>query len=134
MTNGDLIERIQGIIFNKSSCIYADSAEPDRIEEIKRAGFNILPADKSVKDGIDLMKRLQLKISKSSSNIIKEIRAYSWKKDKDKNVLDEPVKFKDHAMDAIRYAVFTHPTLRYGPLDNDSFGTDGERMTAEQRW
>jgi phage terminase large subunit len=37
----------------------------------------------------------------------KGIRSYKWKVDKDGKVLDEPVKFMDHAMDAIRYAVFT---------------------------
>jgi hypothetical protein len=44
--------------------------------------------------------------------MLKEIKGYKWRtdntgkviKDKDK---DEPVKFLDHSMDAMRYAIFT---------------------------
>jgi len=43
--------------------IYADSSEPARIEEISRAGFDIRPADKSVKDGIDFCKRRKVHVS-----------------------------------------------------------------------
>jgi phage terminase large subunit len=40
-------------------------------------------------------------------NVQKEIKSYKWKTDKDGKVLDEPVKFNDHSMDALRYGVFT---------------------------
>ena len=33
---------------------------------------------------------------------------YHWRKDKNDNQLDEPVKFKDHLIDAMRYAIYTH--------------------------
>ena len=36
--------------------------------------------------------------------------SYKWKKDKNDNVIEEPVKANDDAMDACRYAVFTHLT------------------------
>ena len=90
--------------------IFADSAEPQRIEEIYRAGFDIHPARKiSVRDGIDFVKRFKLYIDKESTNIIKEIKFYSYKVDKNGKVLDEPVKLNDHAMDAIRYAITNFP-------------------------
>ena len=110
LTNADLIDRLRRIVESTNSSIYADSAEPNRIEEIRRAGFNIYPANKSVKDGIDFVKRHRLYIHASCTNVIKEIESYKWKKDKDGNVLEEPIKFMDHAMDAIRYAIFTHFT------------------------
>lgn len=108
LTNSDLIEKLQGIIKEKNRCIYADCAEPNRIEEIQRAGFNVYPSDKSVKDGIDAVKRKEIHIHKASDDLIKEKRGYKWKEDKDSNVLDEPVKFNDHLMDAERYAIYTH--------------------------
>lgn len=108
LTNEDLIQLLRDIIPNKNDCIYADCAEPNRIEEIKRAGYNIHPSDKSVKDGIDFVKRAKIHIHKNSANLIKEKRSYKWKEDKDGNVLDEPLKYADHIMDAERYALYTH--------------------------
>jgi len=106
LTNSELTSILEKKV-QKHEDIYADSAEPARIEEIRRKGLNIYPAIKSVKDGIDLVKRHKLHISGECTNFIKEIQAYKYKKDKDGNVLDEPVKFLDHAMDAVRYALYT---------------------------
>ena len=99
---------MENLIPDKDRSIYADSAEPARIEEIRRAGFNIYPSDKSIKDGIDFIKRQKLHILKDSVNLIKEIGGYKYKEDKDGNVMDEPVKFRDHLVDAMRYAIYTH--------------------------
>jgi phage terminase large subunit len=104
LTNSDLIQRLKPLKIDKSA-IYADAAEPQRIQEFHQAGFTIYPADKSIKDGIDTVKRYQLHIHPDSPNLIAEIRGYSYRKDKDGRVLEEPVKFKDHCMDAMRYAI-----------------------------
>ncbi len=40
--------------------------------------------------------------------MIQELRGYKWREDKNGNKLDEPVKFRDHLMDAMRYALYTH--------------------------
>lgn len=108
LTNQDLIEKMKELILDRSRYIYADSAEPARIDEIARAGFNIHPAEKSVKDGIDFVKRQKLHILKDSVNLIKEINGYKYREDKDGNALEEPVKFRDHLMSAMRYAIYTH--------------------------
>lgn len=100
LTNADLIERLT---HEKRADIYADSAEPQRIEEIYRAGWNIYPANKDVKMGLDVCKRQTIYITKRSVNLIKEIRGYSNKKDKKGLLLEEPVKFNDHACDSGRY-------------------------------
>jgi len=107
LTNQDLITRLDNII-GKGKLIYADGAEPARIEEICKAGYICMPADKEVKDGIDYVKRHHLMITKDSINTLKEISGYKYREDKDKHVLEEPVKFNDHAMDALRYALYTH--------------------------
>jgi phage terminase large subunit len=56
---------------------------------------------------------MPLYITDRSVNLLKEIRSYKWKTDKDGKVLDEPVKFNDHGCDALRYAVFTKLTAPY---------------------
>jgi len=119
LTNSELIERMKQVIFNPSSPIYADCAEPQRIQEIYNTQrFNIKESNKSVKDGIDYVKRYKLHIHKDSANLIKEIQGYKWKEDKNSNIFDEPVKFNDHALDATRYAIFTHlkDNLSLNPL------------------
>jgi len=106
-TTKDLINWMDQNQISKQSPIYADSAEPDRIKEIYSSGYNIHPAKKDVTAGIDLVKSLKLRIHSSSSNLISEIRTYKYKETKDGQVLEEPVPFNDHILDAVRYALFT---------------------------
>ena len=115
LTNSELIMMLKDILPAHAS-IYADAAEPQRIAEIRKAGLNCRSADKSVKDGIDKMKRMKVYVTRRSTNILKERQGYKWKEDANGNLVDEPVKFNDHALDAIRYAVHTHslkPSGRY---------------------
>jgi len=117
LTNADLIARLNELIQRRTNFIYADAAEPARIEEIKRAGFNIWPADKNVKQGVDFIKRFQIVISPDSVDLQKEIKSYKWKTDKDDKILDDPIKINDHALDAMRYAAYTYGS-KYWTQDN----------------
>jgi len=113
LTNSQLIEKMKDIIPEEKRGLpfYCDSAEPQRIEEISTAGFNCLPADKSknsVKDGIDFCRRQKYHTLSTNINLNKEVSIYRYRQDKDGNSLEEPVKFKDHLMDAKRYADYTH--------------------------
>lgn len=131
LTNSDLITKLHELIPPplRGCVIVADSAEPDRIEEIYKAGFNIHPAVKgknSVKDGIDKVKRFRTLIHNESTNLIAEKRAYKWKQDKNGNILDEVVPFKDHLMDAERYCIsllnFDRPEIiEVGQYDLNSY-------------
>lgn len=108
MTNADIIAQMKAN--SVKQVIYADPAEPASIETIYQAGFNIKPAVKgagSVFAGIMFMKGFKVHIFESP-NIEKESRFYKWAEDKAGKSLDEPVKVKDHAVDAIRYAIYTH--------------------------
>lgn len=118
LTNSQLIAKMQILIPDKAKEIFCDSAEPARIEEIYGSGFNAHPSDKSVRDGIDYVKRQKIHVTKDSPDIIKERRSYSYKKDKSGRILDEPIKFADHSMDGIRYALYTNslklePSIRW---------------------
>ncbi len=100
LTNSDLIGLLKQL---PRLDMHADSAEPQRIEEICRAGLNCYPAMKDVQLGIDTVKRHKIHITKRSIHLIKEVRGYHRKKDKDGRILEEPVKFDDHCCDSFRY-------------------------------
>jgi phage terminase large subunit len=114
LTNSQLIKRIKSLINDneRKNCIYADCAEPGRIEEIYKAGFNIKPCDKSVKDGIDFIQSLEIYTNPDNINFNNELEIYCYKKDKNGNFLDEPVKFIDHSMDAMRYAIYSYSRIK----------------------
>jgi len=86
--------------------VYADSAEPKSIEEIRRAGIKkILPVTKgtdSINYGIQLMQGQSYLITKQSTSLIKELRGYCWDKDKSNKTLNKPCG-ADHGVDALRY-------------------------------
>lgn len=105
LTNADLIEQLK-LLVPKGELIVADSAEPQRIAEIARAGFRIEPAFKGHKETIDFVKSKGLRIHEGSENLLREIKRYSWKVDKNGKATDEVVKFDDHGLDGGRYASF----------------------------
>lgn len=106
LTNNDLIEKMKELNITEEDEIYPDMSEPARLEELKRAGFNVLDSDKEVKAGIDFIKSRKIYVTKRSVNLIKELRSYSWKT-KNERLLDEPVKENDHLIDATRYAIYS---------------------------
>lgn len=109
LTTNDLIARYHQLGMTKTGEIFCDCAEPKTIEELYRAGYNVKESDKDVWAGIQKVKSMPLYITENSVNLLKEIKNYKWKLDKDGNVKpeEEPVKMNDHALDALRYAVFT---------------------------
>lgn len=102
LTNADLIEKLT---HEERAEIYADSAEPDRIAEIGKAGWAIFPANKDVKMGLDVVRRQPLYITKRSVETIKQIRNYRRQIDKrTSKVLEDPLKVEDDGPDSGRYA------------------------------
>lgn len=89
-----------------SVLIVADSARPEIIAEIKRAGFRIIGADKnsgSVMRGINYVQERQ--IIYCGSDLKREYLAYAWRKKRSGELIDEPQDGNDHLMDALRYAI-----------------------------
>lgn len=110
LTTADLIKEMEVVIPPawRRRPIYADPSEPDRIEEIHRAGFNVKPADNAVLDRIMFLKRFRRLSLAQNDRTNREFRGYKWKKDRLGKVLDEPVKWEDHSPDAVGYGVWTH--------------------------
>jgi phage terminase large subunit len=111
LTTSDLIARLPALGVNPDAPMYCDAAEPDRIEELQRAGYNALPADKgqgSVRAGIDFVKRHRIHVGGPAGEKARaEWKAYRWKKTRGV-IQDDPAHDDSHAPDAGRYAAFTH--------------------------
>jgi len=112
LTNNQLIERLLEIIPKEDRGlhpIYADAQEPQRIEEIRMAGFWCEKATKDVKPGLDFCQRLNDHIvdSDEAEPYKKEIKGYSWMTDQNGRPQEAPIKFNDHYMDAKRYGAYT---------------------------
>ena len=101
MVNSDIAKVLpSGVV------IYADSSEPKSIEEIRRYGKTIKGVTKgkdSINYGIDVMQRQEYLVTKSSTNLIKELRSYCWDVDKQGVRMNKPIDHFNHAIDALRY-------------------------------
>ena len=101
MLNSDIAKELP-----KHVVVYADSAEPKSIEEIRRQGITIKGVTKgkdSINYGIDVMQRQDYLVTANSTNLIKELRAYCWDTDKTGVRLNKPAGGNDHIIDALRY-------------------------------
>ena len=111
LTTADLIGKLPGLGVEQVTPIYCDSAEPDRIEELRRAGYYALPADKgpgSVRAGIDFMKAHRIHVGGPAGQKARaEFSAYRWKKVRG-IIQDDPAHDDSHAPDAVRYAAHAH--------------------------
>lgn len=115
MVNGDIADVLRGQGVPRWIHIWADAAEPKSIAEIGAAsGCNVLPCDKSAPVRSDRLKfqllwmqGWSIHVTKRSLNLIRELRNYTWAKDRDGKLTDRPVDVFNHALDAMRYALFS---------------------------
>jgi len=119
LTNSDIAKVLRDNEVHRSDVVICDSAEPKSIDEIHAHGFNTHGARKgkdSVKNGIQFLHSRPLLITARSVNLIRELRNYKWKEDKNGKQLNEPVDNFNHAIDAMRYAITFNQT-------NPNFGS-----------
>jgi len=102
LTTTQLIEKMDALNVDKNIEIMADYSRPEIIAEMNTAGYDVHNANKVVKKGIDNIKTFGV-FCQEDKQIMKEYENYKWKKIGDQ-IMDEPVKLYDDAMDAIRYA------------------------------
>ena len=109
MLNSHIIGKLESLKIKKNyDEIIADSAEPKSIQEIHNAGYNIKGAVKgadSVRAGIDRLQSKPIYVTKRSTNLIKELRSYSWALNKDGISTNKPIDMYNHAIDALRYSL-----------------------------
>ena len=114
LTNPALAARATAVGVKKYDASFWDSAEPKSIQELKDNGLNAYPSLKgpdSVRASIDYLKSQKIHIVEGSPNLVKEVRSWVWKKDKDGHPLPVPGPGKDHAIKAAIYGIYTnaHP-------------------------
>lgn len=103
-----------GLTYNDK--IFADSQEARLIRELQDAGWNIEPADKgpdSVRAGVNIMLEREFCYTEDSENIATESQQYVWRLDKNKEPTNEPKDEYNHAMDSIRYNIYTEGNEGY---------------------
>lgn len=105
-TISDFIYKIKDLGINLTDDFIVDSAAPQAIAEMVRAGINAKPVKKdTILSGIDQIKRHNLFVNSKSKNLIDEFNSYVWKNDKNGNNLDEPEDKNNHLIDALRYVL-----------------------------
>jgi len=111
--------------------IYADSARPETISYMRRAGFNISAAEKwsgSVEDGIAFLRSFEkIVIHERCKHAAEEARLYKYKVDtRTGEVLPVIVDAHNHVIDALRYAISKLVRNPRRPMSINSFS--GEAM------
>lgn len=100
----------------KAHKYYPDPAEPDRIEILRKYGLNCREVSKDISAGVDhvreLFKQNRIHIHPDCKNLIWELETYHYPEKKpEQNEKEVPVKENDHALDALRYALYTHQPI-----------------------
>ena len=88
--------------------VYADSAEPKSIAELRTYKHKVLPCTKgkdSIVYGINLINQNKIFVTSRSKNLIKELQSYTWMKDREGNTINKPIDAFNHCIDAARYAI-----------------------------
>lgn len=108
MLNRDISSLLQAEGIKRGTHIWADAAEPKSIAEIAAdTGLQVRACNKSAPTTknrltfqIQWMQGWRIFITKSSVNLIKEGRNYTWAKDRDGNLLNEPIDIWNHCFPA----------------------------------
>lgn len=110
--------------------VYADSAEPKSIDELRLYGITVIASTKgkgSVSQGIQFVQAQRISVTKRSVNIIKEYRNYLYLTDNTGKITNEPNHAFSHAMDAIRYGLQIksniEPVKEYVQPPYEGYGT-----------
>lgn len=109
--------------------VIVDPAAASFIAELGKRGYRVLKADNDVEDGIrevaSMLNMGLLVFCDTCINTIMEFGSYIWDEKAAQQGEDRPVKENDHAMDAVRYFVYTILSKRTGRVKNKAkYGFD----------
>ena len=114
LLNSEIANLIKAKKF-KDSFIFADSAEPKSIAELRSYGLTIRGAEKgkdSINFGIAILQEQQFKVTARSYNLIKELRSYMWEIDREGKETNKPIDIYNHCIDAMRYLAISKLTTK----------------------
>ena len=108
LSNREIYERIRLMGYSKER-IFADSAEPKSIDELRNLGLkgirNARKGPDSVNHGIQFIQGHKIMVLPKCVNFLKEISTYSWAKNAFGIRTNTPAGGFDHLMDAMRYGL-----------------------------
>ena len=111
LTNPMIAEAAHKQGISRRHRIIADSAEPKSIAELVSMGMNVVASVKgkdSVINGIDILKRYAIHVTRRSMGLQEELKQYKWKVLRTGETTNEPVDSFNHAIDALRYVALTY--------------------------
>ncbi|MBR2259720.1 MAG: PBSX family phage terminase large subunit [Blautia sp.] len=95
----------------KIKAVVCDPSAASFIAELRNRGYSVIKADNDVLDGIrktgTMFNLRKIIICTSCVNLIKELGSYVWDKKAAEHGIEQPVKVFDHAVDSLRYHVYT---------------------------
>lgn len=107
LTNPAIAERLKDERVPITAEIIGDSAEMKSIDEIRQLGFRSIEGARkgpdSILNGLDILLRYPICVTRRSSGIIGEFGKYRWLKDKSGRPLNKPIDLFNHGIDAVRY-------------------------------
>jgi phage terminase large subunit len=109
MTNRDIANHLKSLGLD-DLLMYCDSAEPKSVEELRQMGILAKPAIKgagSINAGISLMKEFDFYVSNKATNVKSEQMKYVWEELKDGTIINKAVDRDNHAMDCLRYGLYS---------------------------
>jgi len=111
LTDTDLAERAVNMVDrNGEGRFYCDPSDPGAITELERAGLAAQGAANDITPGIKIVTRIgmddNLRVDESCQPLITEFNQYQYPEGD--GTKDKPVDESNHALDALRYALFTH--------------------------
>lgn len=106
----------------KIKAILVDPSAASFIAELRKRGYKVMKAKNEVEDGIRVvgtkLNQNKLVFSEACPNTIKEFGSYVWDEKAAEHGEDKPVKEHDHAMDAVRYFVYTILSVQTAKIRN----------------
>lgn len=115
LTNPELAEECKQQGISRANMIVADCAEPKSIQELNNLGLWCVPSTKgadSIKNGIDILKRYHINVTRRSVGMIGNMQHYEWRKTRDGETTNQPIDAYNHGIDAVRYAALQKLTIK----------------------
>jgi len=115
--HNDVVAAIKALN-TKNDPVFVDPSASGLIAMMSSAGVNAKKANNDVQAGIGFVQSITPKLRSLESNLElqREWDGYQWQTDRHGNVLDSPVKFRDHICDGLRYALYSSnltPSAKY---------------------
>lgn len=110
LTDSMLVQRLENLNWNRTTEVFADSAQPGSIAALQNARYNVKPVNK-FRDGLGIgiakMRELNWHVTARSEGLIREQKLYKFQEAANGEWINKPVTENDHAMDAVRYYVMS---------------------------